>query len=366
MIIEVPIRYNASGRKKGNSINSTLPFQEMIEVDIPVVGDEEAPVVAEWDDTPPVGTSPRSSGWTVRPGEEREHVRLFDDAYWRPLRNHEISGTEDGHPISAGEFTRIVGEGRHRSVFPVFELTGRKFFPPERYFETVDFSARRKHAPLVQRAAADLLIVDGVVYGRCIEPMILVSMATFDLEWRPGTVMGYTGYVMRIVNRPQDDYWFTRAESYPMHSFREALGKARRLNATHTRVKDDVNEFNLKKQPVLSGDYFLRPENAPISDCGIKLRQFLAVIERDRETMLPLSDTAKLKLYCGLREALDDMPSDRAMDTVETLGHEYIARYEEDREHNHPEQIFLKKAMKAASERPVELMIASGLPVPRI
>ena len=365
VIIEVPIRYNASGRKKGNSINSTLPFQEIIEVDIPVVGDEEAPVVAEWDDTPPVGTSPRSSGWTIRPGEEREHVRFFDDAYWRPLRDHEITGSEGGHPISAGDFARTVGEGKHRSVFPVFELTGRKFFPPEQYFETVDFSKRRQHAPLVEKAASDLLIVDGVVYGRCIEPMILVLMTTFQRERQPGTMMGYSGHVVRIVNRPQDDYWFTRAEAYPMHRFREALSKARRLNVTTLRVKEEVNEFNAKKQPVLSGEYFLRSENAPISDCAIKLRQFLSVIERNREAMLPLSDTTKLRLYCGLRDALEEMPSDRAMDVVETLGQEYIDLYEVDREHNHTEQIFLKKAMRAASERPVELMIASGLPTPK-
>ena len=364
MIIEIPIRYNASGRKKGNSINSTLPFQELIEVDIPVVADEEAPVVAEWDDTPPAGASPRS-GWTIRPGEEREHVRYFDDAYWRPLKNYEIVGGEDGNPISAGVFTRIVGEGKHHSVFPVFELTGRKFFPPEQYFQTVEFNGSMKHAHLVQEAAGDLLIVDDCVYGRCIEPMILVFMTTFDRE-RLGAVMGYSGHVVRIVNRPQDDYRFTSADTYPLHMFREALGKARRLNATSNRTKDEANEFNLRKQPVLTGDYFLDPENAPISDCAIKLRQFLAVIEKDRDAMLPLSDTVKMRLYCGLRDALDEMPSDRAMDAVETLGQKYINRYEVDREHNHPEQVFLKKAMKAASERPVVLMVPSGMPSPRI
>ncbi len=364
MIIEVPIRYNASGRKKGNSINSTLPFQEMIAVDVPVVSDEEAPVVAEWDDTPPSAVSARG-GWAIRPGEEREHVRFCGNAYWRPLRNHELAGNEDGNPISSRDFTKIVSEGSHRSVFPVFELTGRKFFSPEQYFETVDFSARRKHARLVEQAAGDLLIVDGMVYGRCFEPMVLVFMTTFDRE-RMGTLTGYSGHVVRIVNRPPDDYRFTSADTYPLHMFREALGRARRLNATSTRTKEEANEFSEKKQPVLSGDYFLDPENAPISDCAIKLRQFLAVIERHRDAMLPLSDTVKMKLYCGLRDALEEMPSDQAMDAVEVLGQEYIDRYEVDREHNHPEQIFLKKAMKAASERPVALMIPSGLPSPRI
>lgn len=365
MIIEIPIRYNASGRKKGNSINSTLPFQEMVAVDIPAVSAEEAPVVAAWDDTPPAELLPKS-GWSIRPGEEREHVRFFDNAYWRPLRAYEITGSEDGRPISVGEFTRIAGEGRHASVFPVFELTDRKFFPPEQYFETVDFSAKRKHALMVEKSAADLLFVGGVVYGRCLEPMVLVSMVTLQRQWVNGTVMGFSGDAIRIVNRPQDDYWFTRADAYPLHRFREALGKARRLNATRARVKDELNELNMKKQPVLSGDYFLQSGNAPLSDCAIKLRQFLAVIEREREMMLPLADTFKMRLYCGLREALEDMPSDRAMDAVESLGQEYIDRYEVDREHNHPEQVFLKKAMKAASERPVELMIPSGLPAPRI
>jgi hypothetical protein len=366
VIIEVPIRYHASGRKKGNSINSTLPFQELVEVDIPVVGAEDAPVVAEWDDTPPVGASVPNSDWEIRLGAEIEHVRFYDDAYWRPLRGYEITGSNDGHPISVVDFARTVEEGKHLSVFPRFELTGRKFFAPEQYFETVDFSKRRLHVPLVEKAAADLLVVDGFVYARCIEPMILVKMTVLDREGRPGSLISYPSEIIRIVNRVEGN-WFTRAESFPMHRFRDALSKSRRLNVTTSAlIKDEVNDFNVRKQPTISGDYFLTLDNAPISDCAIKLRQFLAVVEQNREVMLPLSDTTKVRLYCGLRDALDDMPSDRAMDAVETLGQEYIDRYELDRENNHPEQIFLKKAMKAASDRPVEVLMRSELSTPHM
>ncbi|MCS4088947.1 hypothetical protein [Rhizobium sp. BK176] len=368
MIFEIPIRYKATGRKEGNRLNSTLPFQEKVAVDLEVRSAEEAPVVAEWDDTPPKGLS-QKSGWTILPGAEREHVRYFAGAYWRPLRRSEVLEGADGQPIAIGEFSDSVEAGTHSSGFPKVELTGRKFFGPSSYFQTVDFTDRAKHVQLVEEAAKDILLVDGIVYQRCIEPMIVQRMATFDFHNEAlDRVVGYSGEVLRIVNRPPTDtsetaarmYWHMQiADTYPLHMFKEALGRSRRQNATNRRTKDMLNEFNLRKQPTLSGDYFLEPENARVADCAVKLRQFLVVVAQDRETFLPVSDTRKMRLYCDLSEALAEMPSERAMDVIERAGREYLDHYEVDREVNHPEQVYLKKAMRAAEERSIDLPIRS-------
>jgi hypothetical protein len=365
VIFEIPIKYKASGRKKGNSINSTIAFQEMIEVDVPAVGDEDAPIVAEWDDTPPVETSLKS-GWSVFPGEEREHVRFFGESYWRPLRVHEVAGGNDGLPITVGDFMTIAGGGGQRSVFPSYEITDRRFFAATQYFETVEHSERMKQVAFVRNAATDLLFVDGTVYSKCIEPMILVSMMFFEREWEPGRKLNFQGDVLRIVNRPQEGYQFIASETYPLHRFNEALGRSRKQNASRNRVKEVLNDLNAAKRPNRLGDYFLRPENASVSDCAIKLRQFLAVIDDKRQEMLPVADTTKMRLYCDLRDALAEMPAEHAMEVVEAAGSDYIRLYQVDRESNHQEQIFLKRAMKAASERPVELLISSGRPRPRI
>jgi hypothetical protein len=374
MIFEIPIRYKASGRKKGNSLNSTLPFQEKVPVDIEVRSGEEAPVVAEWDDTPPEGLSERS-GWTILPGAEREYVRNFADGYWRPLRRSEVVPGADGCPISVREFSDSIEAGTHASGFPTVELTGRKFFGASSYFETVDFTDRAKHVRLVEEAAKDILLVDGVVYQLCIEPMVVQRLTTFDFHnVNLGQMVAYSGEVLRIVNRPPTDTseaaarmyrHFKTADTYPLHRFKEALGRTRRQNATHMRTRDLLSEFNARKQPMLSGDYFLDPENARVADCAIKLRQFLVVVAQDRETYLPVSDTRKMRLYCDLAEALAEMPSDRAMDVIERAGREYLDHYEVDRAVNHPEQGYLKKAMQAAAERSIDLPMGSQAPVTR-
>jgi hypothetical protein len=374
MIFEIPIRYKASGRKKGNSINSTLPFQEKVAVDIEVRSGEEAPIVAEWDDTPPEGLSEKS-GWTVLPGAEREHVRSFADAYWRPLRRSEVMPGADGCPISVGEFCDSIEAGKHASGFPTVELTGCKFFGASSYFETVDFTDRVKHVRLVEEAARDILLVDGFVYQRCIEPMIVQRMVTCDRQnERLGRVVAHMGEALRIVNRPPTDrsetaarmYWhFSGADTYPLHMFKEALSRTRRQNAANRQTKDMLNDFNVRKQPVLSGDYFLDPENAGLADCAIKLRQFLVVVAQDREALLPISGTRKMRLYCDLSEALAQMPSDGAMDVIERAGREYLDHYEVDREVHHKEQVYLKKAMQAAAGRSINLTLGSQLPVMR-
>lgn len=362
MIFEVPIRYKASGRKKGNTLNSTLPFQEKIAVDVRVTTDEEAPIVAEWDDTPPTGTS-NGAVWVAHPGAEREHVRSVGNAFWRPLRSSEVKDDGCGDPISVGDFIRASEEGGHKGGFPPAEMTGRKYFGAADYFETVDFTDRNWQVKAVAAAAVDLLVVDGTLYQRCIEPMIVLRSALFQVETN-GRPLGYMGEVMRIVNRPRTDTsqagrqsyeGFERADTFPLHMFREALIRSRRKNATNQRVKDMLNEMNAAKQPILSGDYFLDPANAAASDCAIKLRQFLAVIEKDRDTILPVSDTQKMRIVCDLSDALDAMPSGEAMDIVEAAGQEYLDRYEVDRAFNHPEQVFLKQAIKAAAERPIWL-----------
>jgi hypothetical protein len=147
--------------------------------------------------------------------------------------------------------------------------------------------------------------------------------------------------------------------------FKEALSRTRRQNAANRQTKDMLNDFNVRKQPVLSGDYFLDPENAGLADCAIKLRQFLVVVAQDREALLPISDTRKMRLYCDLSEALAQMPSDGAMDVIERAGREYLDHYEVDREVNHKEQVYLKKAMQAAAGRSINLTLGSQLPVMR-
>ncbi|MBY3433847.1 hypothetical protein HFN89_06760 [Rhizobium laguerreae] len=370
MILEIPIRYRASGRRKGNSINSTLPFQEKIAVEIEVLSDEEAPVAADWDDTPPEGLSPQGHGWTILPGGEREHVRSFDNAFWRPLRRYEVVPDVDAHPISVGEFARATEDGTHAAGFPAVELTGRKFFGAAEYFETVDFSDRAKYAASVEAAARDIMLVDGVVYQKCLEPMIVQRMMLFDRQSAAlsGQMISHMGEVLRIVNRPPTDpsptataiyRSFSSAETYPLHMFKEALSRTRRQNAANRRTKDMLNEFNAGRQPALSGDYFLDGHNAKPAECAVKLRQFLVVVAQNREVMLPLSDTRKIRLFCDLSDALADMPSDQAMDIVERAGRQYLDHYDVGRENSHSDLVFLKKAMKAAAERSIDLPMGS-------
>lgn len=345
----------SSGRRAENAINSTLPFQEVLSVELTEVSDDEAPVCAQWNDEPHPGLSGKSA-WNVMPGGETTHVRFYGGRYWRPMSAFASLGEPRGDPVCALDFAVAVGEGRHKRGLPLVNLKGNRYGSDSDYFDTLSASDRALAIQTVESALGDLLVVDGLVYERCLEPMIVMKIAAFDVHLHDrGTVT--VAEVLRIATDLPSPSEIERVEIFPVHRFREALGKSRRANATKNQLRDMLSQSNAAKEPVLLSEYFLDEANAAVSDCAIKLRQFLSILESKRDVKLPFSNRGKIRLVCDLGDTLDDLPNESALDAVETLGMRYLELYGEQREWTCPEQVILKQAIAAAATRTVNLAI---------
>lgn len=354
VLIQVPITYGATGRKSGNNINSSLSFQEMLDIEVEAVSRDECPMVASWDDLPPSMCTGRS--WQIGEGAEREHVRLYKGDYWRPVRWNEVSERRDAHTVDLSEFAPLVKGGMHKGVFPIVRLTPKKFISSNDYFENVSVSNRRLAVSKVEEAVGNLLFVDGSVYTRCLEPIVLAMSLSFE----PAGFFQLGG-VLRIVNRITDLTVFREAVAFPLGEYKEALRSVRRQNSFRGNLKQQLDTFNLGKQPELSYDFPLAAEDVAASRCAVKLRQFLSALEAERKLLLPLDDTVKLRMYCDLRDALEAMPSEAAMDTVETVGQAYLARYVVGYPNMQHGDGFLREAVTLASERTVDLVVGTNI-----
>jgi hypothetical protein len=350
--IDVAIDYTANGRKSGNSINSTVTFHEIVEIGVTAVSDDDAPIAAEWNDEPPEGFNSKAI-WSVADGAERQHVRYHDGAYWRPIQTVSALGQGDGTPVGVNDFLVAAQEGSLLSGFPAPEKRGSKLGSDTAYFERVSASNRRIALADIREAARNVLFVDGVVYERCLEPMVAIVAGTVTRATAHCVASHHHAAALRIITGPCFDKPLENFEIHPIQGFREAFFQAKRLCSSKDNIRETMTLINERKQPVLHSDYLRDRANLPMSECAIRLRQFLSDLTTNKDKMLQPGDRTKLRLFCGLSDALERLPSDDAFDEIETLGNEYLERYEEVREYYAIGQANLKKAIAAAVARPV-------------
>ena len=386
MHIQVPIRYLANGRKAENRINSSLPFQELLTVELVEIDAYEAPITALWDDTAPPSMS-SAFEWGPAHGEA-EHVRCRDDVYWRPLRRYELddlpraprhsdsqeekvryfaqreryAAEADISHLDVSEFFTKARTGAIGNVLPrQDELNSRKFMSAEEYFESVRFSFRDKVAKPIFEAAKNLVVIDGMMYVRCLEPCYAVMPVTFqgpavyDGVRQPGNhVYSERGSALRIVTGMDRLRNLADTQLFPLQNFKNPIQYARRLNAIRRQVREFLNETNAARVPQLMSDHFNEPDNAFVSEAGAKLNQFLAL--QQAAWVNPLEDTGKLRLFCDLKEAAADFPSEKALELLETSGAEWLEAHAPVDEWNHPETEALRSAVDAVTQRPVAVL----------
>ena len=376
MRIQVPIRYQASGKKAGNRIASTLPFQERIDLELEVTDASSAPVVASWDDTAPENLEYRRS-WGVSHGPD-EHVRFYDGHYWRSIRRYEMA--KEMEPLAPGatfaqinahsreenarmdradvttvglaEFIAAAEAGTMRGVVPLQEdLTSRKFKPAEDYFAEMNWSERERVAGPIREAVRSVIAVDGDMFVRCHEPSGMVALASFSFRDRGDNMVRY-GDVLKVTTRLEEDGRSKEVQLFPLQRFKNALTAARRANATNRHMKEHLDRLNASREPRLYGEYYSDPGNVAVSEAGGHLRRFLALV---REGGIALEETAKLRLYCDLVDACNNWPSEDSITLLEEAGAEWLVRFAEAREWQSPSLRAIRAAVEAASARPMGL-----------
>jgi hypothetical protein len=357
MIVEVPICYYAYGRRAGKKVNVAHHFLESLRLDVPVFSGHEVPVVVEWDDRPEPRNMSNNEYWgsdDVAVGAE--HVRALDGKFFRPLRFKDMGRPGDIDMIEVGKFIDAIPNGEVNGFLHLPKLQEGKRVPADVHFETVQGSGREAVVRPIREVASRLIVVDGTVYIRCEEPFICVWGANFAEVSRREPGAYWRGGVSRIVTAMPVPQALSPMELIPVQRFKEALTRTRRLNVANVRNKQALDERNVGQRPRLDADFYSDPDRLAASECRIQLRSFLHLISNRRDVILPLSDLRKLRLFTQLAGALDALPEDDAMQTVETAGTEWLDVYGAYNELHDPEESALRAAVEIAGSRPVHVV----------
>jgi hypothetical protein len=373
--IQVPIQYAASGRRAGNRINSSLRFRELIDIDLKTTDEDDAPIVAAWNDTPPPSLLDAKE-WGPSHGDF-EHVRHHADAFWRPLRRYEThpalapaktSTFEEARAftrkaneyalmvdishVGLGEFVERSRGGEVLGVLPdQGKNAGRKMESATDYFDLIEFSHQDSATKPMIAAFNDLLVVDEKMYVRCIEPCLAVFTTYHQI-----VVNGYPcqeiGMSLRVINRSEKFNELASSALFPITNIKDAIHQARRYNASKRTVKDELNGNNLIRAPNSMSEYFTDPDNAQVCEGGLRIRQFLSLIEKEWGNLM--GDTQKLRLLCDITDAERAYPADWAIEAIEQAAEAWLAAYSEERRQSASGATgALQSAFEALSQRPI-------------
>lgn len=179
MIIKVPFSYQASVIKKGHRKEETLYFWEFADIEIPEVDDMDAPIATRWFDRLPeflTGFHEKST-WGASPEDGINETRWFDDNHWWPAvqidRNRHYG--EDCSRISVQQLTSMCEQfdSNDNPIMAAFYRRGSSDPVPliEDDFRQVASETRTTELAALHQRASDLIIVDGGVWRRGLEPV---------------------------------------------------------------------------------------------------------------------------------------------------------------------------------------------------
>lgn len=358
MIVEVPICYYAHGRRTGKKISAAHDFLETLHLEVPVFADHDAPVVVEWTDRPdPQGMRPRDYWGPDDVAVGVEHVRVLEGKFFRPLRFKDVGRPADVDRINIGQFVDAISSGLAGGFLKLPKLhQDAKRVSADVHFEIVQGSGREAVARPIREAASRLIVVDGMVHVRCEEPFICVWGAGFEGTSQTGGRAYWNGGVARIATSMPVPQALRPMELYPIHRFRDAMIRTRRINAANGYNKRALEEHNLGQMPSLvDTEWYSDPDRSVAAECRIQVRSFIHSISSRRDVVLPLTDLRKLRLFTELAGALDALPDDAAMQAIESAGTEWLDTYGAYRELHDPEESALRAAVEIAASRPVHI-----------
>lgn len=174
MLFRVPLAYNVTGTPKGKRTETTEQFWEYVEVDLPVLTDEAAPIAVTWDDRYPAQSMWRKheDDWRSAqsiPEDGLQVMRMREEEFY--LRHHDRLTPEllAEKLTPKGDF-RIFGQSfvhykYHDKEHPLDVSLYRQDKP---FSSTFDDEVSR-----VRKAAENYFIAGNEIYQLSSEPVVI-------------------------------------------------------------------------------------------------------------------------------------------------------------------------------------------------
>lgn len=321
MIFEIPYEFSISGRKKGNLRTATAKTYETVEIDVPVVDPDMAPVAVEWDHALPDDIRIDPGLWRGVPVDGTQHVRFFEGAYYE-----RVELRLDNPPFDrACGFLGCDDLAIRDRDLPEIEVFGLRTLIGKSWrkdvdrtdndalseYDTVRGTQRSKVRQAIIDEASTLILVDGTVYRKCAEPVVLAVGVYFH----DGAGARGRGVVLlvspehRAATRAQN---IGNARRYTIGEFSKAIAYARRVNAPIGELAARANDENAKRRPRVAEQ--VDSSIAVLAyQVGRAVKPFFATMEqakigeRSRQEIVSYCQVKDVHLVSGGTAGFDDL-----------------------------------------------------------
>lgn len=256
MLFSVPVQFNLTATRIGGERKQSTQAWSLVEFDMQDLSDDDVPVVLRWNPNFAGIDFPNSSAKNAigpSPQDKPMHVRKFGESFFKPLmRNPHVNAVrvsqhgEEADFLTGQSVAEMLSRFDDGGVF-THTMPGETFQRRLRKnggdglsdFETVERHDLNQKVAAIRDRLRKYLLVDGVFYERCPEPVIVVF--TTDVEIDGGRQTGAFALVTT------DPHLLTqvdkRAEVFQMEDCRAAVAKAQRSNSSREN-KDVLNRAN--------------------------------------------------------------------------------------------------------------------------
>jgi hypothetical protein len=337
MLFELPIVYDVTGVKHGNRRATTSNVVEMVEVDIRVVDEADAPVVVEWNGRIPDGMKIQSTtgygapDFSPVPPDGKLNTRLINDRHFCPVIGIDMPGWI-GPRVGTALLHETRGVGVWRDIFhlkdlPTGPFTGidnlaKKGLIPvtsvDKTFESVEKSTKSLALDRLQRAVDDCAFVGDMLYRVCSEPKIIIANVRVTDErgvWQMGHIPFVTSdqdHAAQYLGRSPARY-----EMCELKSWKSVVRKCHRLNARFRKVFDP---FYADRAPVLN-DILDRDDYRLLREVEKRMNLFLAFGSHTRISEI---STAVTRAFCMIVDANELILEPGGLDKLETALESFV------------------------------------------
>lgn len=190
MRLNCPIQYEIFGTTWTNKRPARRYYEEVVAVDIEEIALEDAPVAVEWMPAANPATYAHARDRGISGPDGLQLTRWHDNAHWQRLCDgHFFGSLKKGSPLTTvNDLEKMLASPHQNSAaiaatrLPpmIDDLLRPKIVrvedDPRRNFDIIRTDGRETRIRQLEQRAKALIVVDGVLHRRCIEPFISVSL----------------------------------------------------------------------------------------------------------------------------------------------------------------------------------------------
>ena len=353
MLFNIPMSYQVNGVLKGKRNQTEEWYWELVEIDIPVLSDETAPVAVVWDDSYPFDAEKNFGGknsWCeiAHPPEDGEQmVRLVDGEYYYRRADRMTPTQMSGRFADLDNFpTHIFSQGiipykMRDKEYPVSEVTYRE----DKEFES---NFNEKLAELRSKAE-DFFILGDDIFVKGLEPVVAIkSVRTNDWSIDCPRIMPKSKLNEGEVSYSVDDY-------------AEALEKC--LETNNKILSSKFSRAGRGEVPVLSEVFKNRklevrldslPKSNLVAEAIVSAsHKFVEDLSRWRENLDHVDPDYGIEVL-KFRKALNKFGEDNDYPSLEDAAVQLVENFGRKNENS-----ALKKAVDALHDQSISLEVGS-------